>query len=178
LIVVEAGGVFMTAYDGLRRRAGITTTFIALAGAAFMPSVAAKTDGPFSGVLGVWKGAGQLTLDGGRSESLKCRAYYTERNGGSGLGLAIRCASASNNIELRAGLVSAGGRLTGTWEERVFNVGGDVSGQVNGGKINLAINGGSFTASMAVSTSGTSQSVSITAQGTAMRGVTINFSRD
>ena len=67
--------------------------------------------------------------DGGNAEALKCRAYYTPKDAGASVGLAIRCASPSNKIELRATLTSAGGRVSGNWEERTFNAMGDVSGQ-------------------------------------------------
>jgi hypothetical protein len=170
------------AYFGLWSRPALYAGAAVLAGllfAAVQPAqAAAKSDTPFAALVGTWKGAGTLKLDNGKSESLKCRGYYTERDGGAGLGLAILCASASNKIELRAGLVSAGGRLSGTWEERSFNVGGDVSGQASAGRITLAISGGGFTASMAVQITGSSQSVSITTQGVAMQGVSISLSRD
>ena len=43
----------------------------------------------FDTLLGSWRGGGQLQLSEGRSERLKCNAYYT--GGGSRLGLTILC---------------------------------------------------------------------------------------
>ena len=143
---------------------------------ALEPS-AARADSPFATLNGSWAGAGQIKLEGGNSESLKCRAYYTAKDEGAGLGLAIRCASASNKIELRANLIYAAGKVSGDWEERQFNAGGSVSGQASGNKINLAITGGGVSGSLTVALSGTTHSVSIQTTGIGLRAVNINLSR-
>jgi hypothetical protein len=143
---------------------------------ALEPS-AALADSPFATLNGSWAGAGQIKLEGGNSESLKCRAYYTAKDEGAGLGLAIRCASASNKIELRANLIYAAGKVSGDWEERQFNAGGSVSGQASGNKINLAITGGGVSGSLTVALSGTTHSVSIQTTGIGLRAVNINLSR-
>ena len=62
---------------------------------------------PFDTLLGSWGGTGEIRLDKGRKERLKCNAYYT--GGGSDLGLAIRCQSDFADAYLR--LVSAGFRV-------------------------------------------------------------------
>ncbi|MFM2421701.1 MAG: hypothetical protein RL291_231, partial [Pseudomonadota bacterium] len=87
---------------------------------AISSPVEAQGANAFSGMAGAWSGNGQVRLAGGRTEQLKCTAYYTERSGGSGLGLAIRCANASSKIEMRANLTNANGRISGTWEERQY----------------------------------------------------------
>jgi hypothetical protein len=143
---------------------------------ALAPS-AALAENPFATLNGTWSGAGQIKLEGGSSESLKCRAYYTAKDDGAGLGLAIRCASASNKIELRANLTYAGGKVSGDWEERQFNAGGSVTGQASGNKINLAITGGGVNGSLTVALSGASHSVSIQTTGIGLRAVNINLSR-
>ncbi len=137
----------------------------------------AGAEGPFTSLSGNWSGSGQMRFDGGNAEALKCRAFYTPKDAGSSLGLAIRCASPSNKIELRATLTSAGGRVSGSWEERTFNATGEVSGQVTNTRLNLSIKGGGFNASMMVGTTGSSQSVLIQTEGTGLRSVNINLSR-
>ncbi|MDX2158892.1 MAG: hypothetical protein SFW09_20505 [Hyphomicrobiaceae bacterium] len=147
--------------------------------AGLLSSVApgsAAADGPFAGLTGAWRGAAQVRLSSGNSETLKCNAYYTPKGAGE-LGLAIRCASAGNKIELRAQLTHSGGRVSGRWEERTYNASGDVTGQAIDGKLNLAIDGGAFKGSMAVRTTGASQTVSIRTTGIALEGVSISLSR-
>lgn len=133
--------------------------------------------GPFSSLEGNWTGGGQIRLDGGQTERLKCTAYYRQKDGGSGLNIAIRCASQNNKIELRAVLVNQGGKLSGSWEERTFNAAGDVTGQATDNRISLSISGGGLSGSMIVSFTPSSQRVSITTQGTGLKGVNINLSR-
>jgi hypothetical protein len=147
-----------------------------IATALLLPSAAAA-DTLFSTLNGTWSGAGQIRLEGGSTESLKCRAFYTAKDDGAGLGLAIRCASTSNKIELRANLVHAGGRISGSWEERQFNAGGSVSGQASSSRVTLAIEGGGVSGSMTVSLSGGTQSVSILTNGIGLKAVNINLSR-
>ena len=137
----------------------------------------AGAEGPFAGLTGTWKGAAEVRLQSGSSETLKCFAYYTPKGSGAELGLAIRCASASNKIELRAQLTASGGKVSGRWEERTYNAAGDVTGQAQEGRLTLSIDGGAFKGSMAVRTTGANQTVSIKTEGIALQGVSINLSR-
>ena len=152
----------------------------ALAGAVILSgtmATSAVADGPFAGLTGTWRGAAEIRLQSGTSETLKCFAYYTQKSDGGELGLAIRCASASNKIELRAQLAATAGKVSGRWEERTYNAAGDVSGSAQEGRLSLTIDGGAFKGSMAVRTIGTSQTVSIKTEGIALLGVNINLSR-
>jgi hypothetical protein len=138
-------------------------------------SVPTEADaGPFDTLLGSWRGSGQIELSQGKTESLKCNAYYT--GGGSQLGMAIRCQSESSNVEIRSKLSQSGGRVTGTWEERTFNAEGNASGQATNGKITLSIRG-SVIGSMQVSYSASRQSVSISTQNIALKSVSIDLTR-
>lgn len=137
----------------------------------------ASAEGPFAGLTGTWRGAAQIKLQNGNAETLKCSAYYTPKGAGTELGIAIRCASASNKIELRAQLVQSGGKVSGRWEERTYNAAGDVTGQANDGRLSLSIDGGAFKGSMAVRTTGASQSVTIKTEGVALQGVNISLSK-
>jgi hypothetical protein len=129
---------------------------------------------PFDTLLGTWRGSGQIELSDGKSERLKCNAYYT--GGGSQLGMAIRCQRESSNVEIRSKLSQSGSRITGTWEERTFNAEGSASGQATGDKISLQISGG-VTGTMLVSYTSSRQSVAIATQGIALKSVTIDLSR-
>jgi hypothetical protein len=128
----------------------------------------------FDTLLGSWRGGGQMQLSEGRTERLKCNAYYT--GGGSRLGLAILCQGESSNVHIRSKLSQSGGRITGTWEERTFNAEGNVSGQATGDKISLQISGG-VTGTMLVSYSRSRQRVAISTQGIALKSVSIDLTR-
>lgn len=154
-----------------------TSPLTVLAVAALLVSPASASDAVFSTFNGNWSGMGQIKLDSGASERIKCNAYYTPKDAGAALGLAIRCASPSYKIELRSQLKSQGGKISGSWEERNFNAAGDVTGQASGSKISLSVAGGGMTGTMSVSASGETQSVTITTQGTGLRSVNISLSR-
>lgn len=152
----------------------VALTAVVLAGTT---RVEAKTDNPLSALAGSWRGSGSARFEGGKSERLTCQGHYTVKAGGSQLGLALRCASASAKIDLRSALHYAQGRVSGDWEERTFNASGDVSGRASDGNLNLAISGGGISGAIAVSFSGSSQSVSINTAGSSFRGVSISLKR-
>lgn len=160
----------------------VRVSIAAVAGLAGLLAVSAaalaQSSGPFSSLAGSWSGAGQIRLADGKTEALKCKAYYTDKDKGVQMSLALRCASASNKIDLRAALASNAGRVSGNWEERQFNAAGDVTGQATANKLNLAISGGGLSGTMAVATNGSNQTVSITTEGVAFKGVNIALSRD
>lgn len=150
---------------------------IAVAGAALAANLAAAADAtPFASLAGSWSGAGQIRLEGGKYENIRCRAYYTLPDKEK-LGMAIRCASSSNKIEMRASLTHAGGKITGDWEERTFNATGNVAGTTTGSHMTLSIAGGGLTGSLAVRLSEKSQLVSISTEGSAFRGLSLSLTR-
>jgi hypothetical protein len=139
------------------------------------PAAPSKADpGPFDTLLGSWRGNGQIVLDQGRRERLKCNAYYT--GGGAQLRMAILCQSETSNVQIRSVLSDSGGRLSGTWEERTYNASGSASGQASNGRISISISGG-VTGTMLVSYTSSRQSVSITTQGVALKSVSIDLTR-
>jgi hypothetical protein len=140
-----------------------------------LPIGASRADSsPFDSLLGSWGGTGEIKLDKGRRERIKCNAYYT--GGGSQLGLAIRCNSDSYKIEVRSKLSYSGGRLSGNWEERTFNASGSASGTATSSRITLSIRGG-VSGTMVVSYTKSRQTVSISTQGIALQGVSITLGR-
>jgi hypothetical protein len=146
------------------------------AGASAGTSPLPKT-APFAELTGAWTGAGQIRLEGGKTERVTCKAYYTPKDEGTAIGIALRCASTSYSIDLRSNLESANGRVTGNWEERTFNAAGNVTGRASNGNVSVAISGGGLSGSMSVSFGGSSQQVSITTSGTALKGVSISLQK-
>jgi hypothetical protein len=155
----------------LRFAAGLVLPALAV----LVPAAPSKADpSPFDTLLGSWGGTGEIRLDKGRRERIKCNAYYT--GGGSELGMAIRCQSDSYKIEIRSKLSYSGGRLSGNWEERTFNASGNASGTASPSSIKLSISG-AVSGTMNVSYTKTRQSVSIATQGVALQGVSISLGR-
>jgi hypothetical protein len=150
---------------------------VALALAVSAASTAASAQGPFTAFTGTWSGDGQVRLEGGKSEGIRCRAYYTQKPGPANVNLALRCASTSHKIEMRASLEANGSDVAGSWEERTFNATGNVAGKGTPNRLNLSITGGGLTGSMSITTSGSTQSIRISTEGTGFRGLTMRLSR-
>lgn len=133
--------------------------------------------GTFDSLHGAWSGSGSVRLENGSTQRISCRGYYTSRSGGSGLGMAINCSNNSGfKIHMRANLSSSGDRITGSWEEREFNQAGNVSGRQTGSGFNLKFSG-ALSGSMAVSLSGSRQTVKISTGGPGFTGVNMNFAK-
>lgn len=130
--------------------------------------------GPFEPLLGSWGGSGTYRLTSGKSEKLRCDAYYT--GGGTQLGMVVRCSGGENKIEIRSKLSASGNNLSGHWEERTFNAEGSATGRVSDGHISLGISG-AVTGSMSVNFSSSRQTVSISTQGTELKSVEVSLSR-
>lgn len=139
------------------------------------PAMAAS-DNPFVTLAGTWSGSGTARFDNGKTESLRCRGYYTNNGNPHNLGLSIRCANASAKIELRASLVDTNGAVSGSWEERTYNQSGTVSGRATANRMTLSINGG-ISGSMTVAISGGRHSVTVATSGPSFKGVNISMSR-
>jgi hypothetical protein len=140
-------------------------------------TVQVKSSASFASLTGSWAGGGQVRFADGKTERITCRAYYTHKGAGDELGLAIRCASTSYKIEIRASVTNENGKLSGRWEERTFNVAGDVTGRASTGNINMAIAGGGLSGAMSVTYGSSTQAVSITTEGSNLKGVNISLSR-
>lgn len=152
---------------------------VLLCGAVILHLVAEQTTGMansrFKPLLGAWSGSGRSTYQDGQAEPIRCNAYYSES--GSRLRLAIRCQSSGNEIEIRGQLTANGDNLSGTWEERTFNASGEASGRFTSNRINLSVEGGGFSGTMAVQFGAGRQVVSITTEGISLKSVTVTLSK-
>ncbi len=149
---------------------------VAIVLAAPVAPASAASSNPFVTLAGTWSGSGTARFDNGKTESLRCRGYYTNNGNPHNLGLSIRCANASAKVELRASLVDTNGAVSGTWEERTYNQSGTVTGRATASRMTLSISGG-ITGSMTVAISGGTHSVTVATSGPSFKGVNISMSR-
>lgn len=155
---------------------GIARILVAGAAMVLFAGGPAMAESPFAALIGTWSGKGTARLEGGKSERLSCKGYYTG-SGGSELRLNIRCANPSTKVELRSVLKYVNGKVTGTWEERNFNQAGTISGSASESKLHLSIGGGALTGRLSVTLGDSGQSVSLSTEGSALKGVSITFAR-
>ena len=129
----------------------------------------------FAAMAGSWSGSGIISLSSGSRERLRCRAHHSVGQGGKPPSLSFRCASDSYRIDLTSNVVNRRGRIFGSWSESSYGASGSVSGSAAGGRIRAVATSSSFSAGLAITTSGGHQSVSITPRGTPIAAVHISL---
>lgn len=164
----------MFSFESIGRRAVVAAIF----GLSFVAGDAqAQSAQPFAGMSGVWSGKGNISLEGGAREAIRCRATYSVRQDGNALQQTLRCASDSYKIELISNVVASGGKLTGSWSEATRNVSGDVQGTTSAGRFQVVASAGTFSANLTINTAGNSQSVVIRSEGGEFKGANITLTR-
>lgn len=145
----------------------------------FVPSLDAQAQQvhPFAAMSGVWSGKGTILLEGGAREAIRCRATFAVRADGNALQQKLRCASDSYKIELTSNVVADGHKLSGTWSESTRNISGDVQGTTAGGRFQVVVSAGTFSADLLLTTKGNSQSVVIRSHGSEFKGADIKLVR-
>ncbi len=103
-------------------------------------SIAAPGDA-FANFPGRWTGEGRLGFKDGKTEAVTCRATYFVAKVTGELTQNIRCASPSGKIEVKSKVTEAGGELTGTWNELIYNMSGELSGEVTKAGFRVTVKG-------------------------------------
>ena len=134
-------------------------------------------EGPFADLSGSWSGGGSITLSSGSRERIQCRANYAVRAGGSDVRLTLRCAGDSYNFNFRGNAIYSGGAISGSWSETTQNAAGQFSGRARGNRIDVRIEGATFTARLGMTTQGDRQSISLRSPGSEFPDVTIALRR-
>ena len=135
---------------------------------------AVQKSAPFKELPGRWVGEGRIGLKEGKTEKVTCRATYFVNPAGNELKQNIRCASASGKIEVKS-LVNASkdGKLSGTWNELMYNLGGEMTGEVTERGLRIVVRAGDLTANMDVIVMNNRQIVEIQFFNSALRGLTL-----
>jgi len=133
----------------------------------------AADDSPFKELPGRWVGEGRLGLKDGKIEQVKCRATYFLSDSADKLKQNIRCASASGKIEVKSVVTYAAGKLSGTWNELIYNLGGELSGEVTPLGFRISVRGSGLAANMEVIVREGRQIVEIQFFDSALRGLTL-----
>ena len=143
---------------------------------ALAASAAHAQSAPFAGMAGVWSGGGTISLEGGATERIRCKATYAVSGDGTGLNQSLTCASDSYKFDLRSDVTASNGALTGQWSESSRGVGGTLKGRAGNGQFNVTVTAPAFTANLVMNTKGSKQSVAITSEGQ-FRGANITLTR-
>jgi hypothetical protein len=146
-------------------------------GSTLAPFAALADASPlFKKLAGSWQGVGDLVLEDGTREQLTCRGYYVLKSEGEGLSIASLCSSPKQKFELRSLVAESASGISGQWEERTFHATGQVSGSATGTTMNLAFSG-TIEGTIAISFTGPTHTVNVTAVGAGIKGVSISLTR-
>lgn len=154
---------------------------VSLVGAALAPSAGhaleAAPTGKLAEFAGRWVGQGRLGFKEGKFENVTCRATYFISDDKTELKQNIRCATSSGKIEVKSQLIDEGGTLKGQWSEEIYNLHGDLTGQVTERGLRVVVQGGDLSANMDVVIKGPKQIVEIQFISSTLLGLTIIFDR-
>lgn len=140
--------------------------------------VFAQGQGPFAQLAGGWNGGGTITIGQNPSERIRCRATYDVGHAGTTVVLHLRCASDSYTFELQGDARSEKGEVLGDWQEKTRGAAGMISGKVKGDRVDVRVEGQTFSAVLSVVTRGDRQSISIQAPvGAQMSSASITLNR-
>jgi hypothetical protein len=155
--------------------ARILAAAIAL-GVFALPAISQAAENPLTPFAGNWSGAGKITTSSGDSERIRCRGQYKSSSGG-GLTLSLRCASDSYKFELASDINYDAGKISGSWNETSRSVFGSLEGRASPGHIQATAQSVGFSATLAISLRGNSQSVSIRSPGSEISEVAVSLAR-
>ena len=126
---------------------------------------------------GRWIGKGELTFRGGIRNTVNCRITYFNREPKK-LRQSIRCKSDSFNLEIKTNIVDfPRGEITGHWEDRIYNIGGRISGRIVGREIQALVKGDTMTAVLSVIMDGDRQTIELKPRSSMLRSMRITLAR-
>jgi hypothetical protein len=153
---------------------------IALAAASLIVgaiAASAETASPFTALPGLWKGEGRLGFKDGKIENVTCRATYFLAETKSDLTQNIRCASASGKIEVKSAVTESAGVLSGTWNEVMYNMSGELTGEVTKSGFRVGVKGGDLNATMDIIVKESRQIIEIHFNSSTLLGLTLVLGR-
>jgi hypothetical protein len=164
---------------GLTRRwAALLAAGAILGLAAGRPVPASAVDvSPLESLAGRWVGSGRLGVKGNPTEQVKCRVTYVYAQAGDQLKQSIRCASAGGTVEVHSVVSHVAGRLTGTWQELVRNMSGDLTGTVTPRGFKVSVRGEALNANMDIILVNSKQVIEIQFVNSSLIGLTLVLER-
>ena len=140
------------------------------------PSAAAVSAFPPAAILGRWTGEGKLGFREGKFETVKCRVTYFAE-GTKALQQNVRCATAGANIDVKSTITETNGALTGTWEETVYNLKGDVTGVTTPKGFRVQVKSEALSANMDLIVDDTTQVIEIQFFNSTLLGLSIALNK-
>jgi hypothetical protein len=153
----------------------IVSKFAAAAVLVFLAAATPSYAGAFDGLSGLWSGPANLTFAQGNTESMKCRTTFISQ-GANKIKATVRCANAGMNIEAVALVTELNGSLSGTWEEKVYNSSGTLSGTGDASGLLMKI-AGAYSATLTIKIVGSERQIVLTPQGGVVKSLNVRLAK-
>jgi hypothetical protein len=134
----------------------ILAAALAAPGEAAAPKAAAN---PFEKLSGDWKGGGTVVPKDGQPKKVTCKVTY--KVAGSSLSQHLRCAGNDYKINSTTKMTDKGGKVSGSWSERIYDANGRLTGTAKDNIIHARISGDKFSSRMSIKISDASHSINI-----------------
>ncbi len=129
------------------------------------PAISARDAGQSEQIArlsGRWAGNASVVPPSGPSRNFNCVVVYRAAGDGSQLRQVLRCKNQDFKLEAATLLNISGTQVTGSWEDPVNAIGGDVKGVVTPAGFDVDLGGKYFQAKLQVSGSDCEQQVKLT----------------
>ncbi len=125
-------------------------------------TAATPASNPITRMLGYWSGRALVVTEAGPEKKFKCSVTYRPSSNGAMLRQTMRCRNSEGKFESVTMLRFSGADVSGSWEEKSLNLGGDVVGKVTDDGFDVHLGGRFFQANMRVSSTACDQLVELT----------------
>ena len=137
----------------------------------------AAAKGPFDGLAGLWSGQGRLGFKDGKIETVTCRTTYFVSADARELKQNIRCASGGAKIEVKSVVNDTAGKLSGTWNETVYDKAGDITGEVTPHGFRVTVKGEGVNAGMDIIVKDARQIIEIHFEDSTLLGLSLMLAK-
>jgi hypothetical protein len=141
------------------------------------PIALARSEGPFAGFAGNWRGTGRVVTTDGKSERITCRATYSVSDGAESFSQSLVRASDSYRVDIRGSITANGHDIEENWQEATHKVSGGIVGTMDDRLMEGEVSCPGFSAKLSVRTAGRKQIVVVRPEGTDVASVDITMTR-
>lgn len=147
--------------SSLARRTLPLAVLIATASLASSAVTAAPkaTGNPFDQLKGYWSGGGTVTPTNGKAEKVSCRVTYNVA--GPAISQNMRCAGTDYKIKAITKFKYKDGKISGSWNESIYDTSGGVSGTAKSNLVHARISGDKFSGRMSINITGDGHTINI-----------------
>jgi hypothetical protein len=126
----------------------LSMMLLVVAAFASVEAGAAAEGNPFDQLKGDWTGGGVVTPAKGGTKKVTCKVTYAVS--GSTATQNMVCNGDDYQFDAKSKFKNNGGKLTGSWNEVIYDASGNISGTAGGDTVHARISGDKFSGRMSI----------------------------